>query len=137
MYFTWGAVNDAVRYAEVVDKLKEYFAVHFRDQATVAVRAMEELKPPVFVKSDRPVLVHWADEGQTRKTNNKRNVGPTVDNVPKTEDWEHKLVIEEYLDKYKLYKEGTKAWEENKDKCYYLVFQHCLPELKIELKNSV
>ena len=116
VYFTWGTVSDAARYAEVVDKLKEYVAVHFRDQATVAARAMEELKPPVFVKSERPVRVYWADADQTRETNNKRNAGSTVDNVPKSEDWEHKLVIEEYLDKYKLYKEGMKAWEENKGK---------------------
>ena len=109
MYFTWGTVSDAVRHAEVVDKLKEYVAVHFCDQATVATRAIEELKPPVFVKSDRPVRVYWADEGQTRTTNNKRSVGSTVDNVPKSEDWEHKLEVEEYLKKYNLYKEGTKA----------------------------
>ena len=41
VYFTWGTVSDAARYAEVVDKLKEYVAVHFCDQATVATRAME------------------------------------------------------------------------------------------------
>ena len=57
VYFTWGTVSDAERYTEVVDKLKEYVAVHFCDQATVAARAMEELKPPVFVKTDRPVRV--------------------------------------------------------------------------------
>ena len=28
-----------------------------------------------------------------------------------------------------------KLWEENKGKCYYLVLQHCPPELKTELKN--
>ena len=135
VYFTWGTVSDAARYAEVVDKLKEYVAVHFRDQATVAARAMEELKPPVFVKSERPVRVYWADADHTRETNNKRNARSTVDNVPKSEDWEHKLAIEEYLDKYKLYKEGTKAWEENKGKYYYLVLQHCSPELKTKPKN--
>ena len=95
VYFIWGTVSDAARYAEVVDKLKEYVAVHFCDQATVAARAMEGLKPPVFVKTDHPVWVYWADEGQTRKTINKRNAGLTVDNAPKSEDWEHKLVIEE------------------------------------------
>ena len=34
-----------------------------------------------------------------------------------------------------MYKEGTKAWTENKGKCYYLILQHCPPELKTELKN--
>ena len=29
VYFTWDTVSDAVRYAKVVDKLKEYVAVHF------------------------------------------------------------------------------------------------------------
>ena len=29
VYFTWGTVSDAARYIEVVDKLKEYVAVHF------------------------------------------------------------------------------------------------------------
>ena len=48
-------VSDAARYTEVVDKLKEYVAVHFCDQATVAARAMEELKAPVFTKKERPV----------------------------------------------------------------------------------
>ena len=71
VYFTWGAVRDAARNVEVVDKLKEYVAVHFCDQATPAARAMEELKPPIFVKTDCPVRVYWADEGQTRTTNNK------------------------------------------------------------------
>ena len=28
-YFTWGTVSDAVRYAEVVNKLNEYVAVQF------------------------------------------------------------------------------------------------------------
>ena len=63
VYFTWGTVSDAARYTKVVAKLKEYVAVHFRDQATVAVRAMEELKPPVFVKSNCPVRPYWADKG--------------------------------------------------------------------------
>jgi len=58
-----------------------------------------------------------------------------VDNVPKSEDWEHKLIIKEYLEKYKLYKEGAKAWDENTGKYYYLLLQHCPPELKTELKN--
>ena len=79
---------------------------------------MEELKPPTFVKSDPPIIVYWDNEGQTRKTNNKRNACATKDNVPKSEDWEHKLKVKEYLEKYKLYKEGTKAWAENKGKCY-------------------
>ena len=34
-----------------------------------------------------------------------------------------------------MYKEGTKAWVENKGKCYYLILQHCPPELKTELNN--
>ena len=59
-----------------------------------------------------------------------------MDNVPKSEDWEHKLEVKEYLKKYKFYNEGTKAWTENKGKCYYLILQHCPPELKTELKNS-
>ena len=29
VYFTWGTVSDAVRYAEVVNKLNEYVAVQF------------------------------------------------------------------------------------------------------------
>ena len=93
----------------MVDKLKEYVAVHFCDQATVAARAMEELKPPVFVKTNCPVRMYWADKGQTRTTNNKRNFRSTVDNLPKSEDWEHKLIVEEYLEKCKFRKEGTKA----------------------------
>ena len=109
VHFTWGTMSNAARYAKVVNKLKEYVAVHFWDQATVAARAMEELKAPTLVKSDRPIQVYWADEGQTCETNNKRNPGATVDNILKSEDWEHKLEVKEYLKKYKLYKEGTKA----------------------------
>ena len=55
--FTWGTMSDAARVAEVVNKLKGHVTVHFRNQATMAARAMEELKPPVFVKSERPVRV--------------------------------------------------------------------------------
>ena len=29
VYFNWSAVSNAARYAKVVDKLKEYVAVHF------------------------------------------------------------------------------------------------------------
>ena len=49
IYFTWDTVSNASRYATVVEKLKEYIAVHFCDQATVDARAMEELKAPTFV----------------------------------------------------------------------------------------
>ena len=51
----------------------------------------------------------------------KRNMGATTDNEPVLEEWEHKLKVEEYLEVYKTHKGGTKAWEENKGKCYYLV----------------
>ena len=39
------------------------------------------------------------------------------------------------MEGYKTHKGGTKAWKENRGKCYYLVLQHCPPELKTELKN--
>ena len=59
VYFTWGTVSDAVRYAKVVDKLKESVAVHFHNQATVAARELRELQaPPVFVKTDRPIHLY-------------------------------------------------------------------------------
>ena len=87
VYFTWGAVRDAVRYAEVVGKLKEYVAAHFQDQATVAARAMEELKAPDFMKLVRPVRICWAGEGQTLETKRKCNTGATKENKPKIEDW--------------------------------------------------
>ena len=86
VFFTWGMVSNAVRYANVVDKLKEHVAVHFWDQATVAARAMEELKAPTFVKAECPVRKYWRYEGQTLKTKNERNAGSTTANVPKTED---------------------------------------------------
>ena len=88
---------------------------------------MEELKAPTFVQSDCHVRVYWSDKGQTLETNNKRNAGSTTDNVPKLEDWEHKLEVDKYLKKYKTCKDGTKAWAENKGKCYYLILQHCPP----------
>ena len=121
----------------MVDKLKAYVAVGFHDQATVAARAMEEIKAPTFVNTDSPVRIYLSDEGQTLKTKNRRNNGATKDTVPKTEDGELKFEVDRYLTKYKTYKEGTKAWAENKGKCYYLIFQHYLPELKTELKRSV
>ena len=55
VYFTLGTVSNTARYTEVVDKLKEYVAVYFCNQATVAPKAMEELKAPVFLKMERPV----------------------------------------------------------------------------------
>ena len=39
-YFTWDTMSDAATYAKVVNKLKEYVAVNFQDEATVATRAM-------------------------------------------------------------------------------------------------
>ena len=97
---------------------------------------MEELKAPTFVKKEHSVRKYWSDEGQTLGTRNTHNVGSTTDTVPKTEDWEYKLVVDKYLEMYKTYKDGTKSWAENKGKWYYLVLQHCSPELKTELKNS-
>ena len=85
VYFTWGTVSDAARYAKMVDKLKEYFAVHFRDQATLAARAMGELKSPAFVNLVCPTRMHWADKGQTRETKSKHNTCATKDNEPKME----------------------------------------------------
>ena len=69
------------------------------------------------------------------KTNGKRNSGNTTDNVPKLEDWEHKLTDNKYLEVYKMHKEGMETWTENKSKFYYLVLQYCPPESKTELKN--
>ena len=63
IYFTWGTVRDAARYAEVGDKLKKYVAVHFRDQAKVDAKAMEELNAPAFVKLVRLVIMYWTDQG--------------------------------------------------------------------------
>ena len=138
VYFTWSTVSNAAtaRYANVVDTLKEYVAVYFQDQATMATKVTEELKAPTFVKSDRPSGVYWAEESQTRKTNNIQYAGSKTDNAPKLEDWEHKLKVDKYLEKYKTYKDGTKAWDNNKGKCYYLILQHCPLELKTKLKNS-
>ena len=45
-------------------------------------------------------------------------------------------MINKYLECYKTHTEGTTSWTENKGTCYYLGFQHCLLELKTELKNS-
>ena len=58
VYFTWGVVSTAARYTEVVDKLKEYIMVHFRDQVTVTAKAIEDLKAPVFTKMERPMWMY-------------------------------------------------------------------------------
>ena len=55
VYFTWGTVSDAARFAKMVKKLKEYIAVYFQDQAIVAAKATEKIKAPAFVKTDRPI----------------------------------------------------------------------------------
>ena len=140
MYFTWGTVSDAARYIKVVDKLKEYVAVHIRDQATAAAKAMEELQAPVVTKTERPVRMYWSGDSRVATAANttklKRTALATPDNEPVLEEWEHQLKIEEYMESYKTHKGGTKVWEENKGKCYYLVLQYCPPELKTKLKNS-
>ena len=83
VYFTWGTASSNVRYAKVIDKLKECVAVRFRDQVTVAARAMEECKVPVLTKGGHPVCVYSANVDWTTKTKNKRNSGVKVDNEPK------------------------------------------------------
>ena len=86
VYFTWGTVSDAARYTKVVDKLKEYVAVHFRDQATVVAKAMEDLRAPVFVKAARPVRMYWSGDSRVPAASNmtklKRNVSAMTDNEP-------------------------------------------------------
>ena len=71
VYFTWGILSDAARYAKVVGKLKEYASVHFRDQIKVVARAMGKLKAPGVVKLVCPVRMYWADKGRTHKTTKK------------------------------------------------------------------
>ena len=44
------------------------------------------------------VRVDWADEGRTCETHNKCNAGAKTDNIPKFEDWEHKLTVDKYLE---------------------------------------
>ena len=123
-----------------MDKLKEYVAVHVCNKATMATRAMamEEMKAPIFTKTERPVCMYWSgtrrEAGASNKTKQKRNA--ETDNNPKLEDWEHKLAVDKCLE-YTTHKEGTQVWTESKGKCYYLVLQHCLPELKTALKKLV
>ena len=104
VYFTWGTVSDAARYTEVVDKLKEYVAVHVCNQATVASKAMEELQAPVFTKTERPVRLYWLGDSRVATASNmtklKRNASATTDNESVLEEWEHKLKIKEYMESY-------------------------------------
>ena len=103
VYFTWGMVIDAAKYTEVVDKLKEYTAVHFCNQPMVAARAVEELKTPVFTKTERLVGMYWSgtsqEEGASNETKKKsRNPGAEADNKPKLKDWEHKRAVDKYIE---------------------------------------
>ena len=139
VYFTWDTVINIARYTKVIDKLKEYVVVHFQDQAMGVVKAIEELKSPVFTKKERPVRMYWSVTSREpmalNMTKLKRNPETGSDNKPVLKDLEHKLEVDEYTEGYNTHKEGTKEWEENRGKCYYLVLQHCTPELKTELKN--
>ena len=75
VYFTWRTISHSARYVEVVDKLKEYVAVHFRDQATVAARAMEELKPPYSLR----LIVPFGCIGLTRVRPTQLTTNVTLD----------------------------------------------------------
>ena len=79
---------------------------------------MEGLRALTFVKMERPVRKYLSDEGQTLETKNKCNTETTTNNVPTKEDWEHKLVLDKYLETYKVYKDGIKAWAEIKGTYY-------------------
>ena len=97
----------------------------------MTAKAMDELKAPVVKKIERPVRISWSCTSREATalitTKLERNSGAETDNDPVLKDWEHKLKVEEYMEGYKTHKGGTKAWEENKGKYYYLVPQHCLP----------
>ena len=67
--------------------------------------------------------------------NNKQNPGLKVDNKPKLKECEHKSVVDTYLESLKMYKEGTHAWVEIKNECYYVIFWYCYLELQAELKS--
>ena len=95
-YFTWDTMSGAGRNANIVNKLKEYIMVHFWDQANVALTTR----------------MLWSNKDHTTK-NRKRNPGTKKENSPKVENWEHKLVVDEYLESYKT-KEGIKDWAEKK-----------------------
>ena len=69
----WGTVSDASWYTKVIDKLKEYVTVHFRDQATVVARATEEFKALIFMKKERPVRIYWSGTSRDVGASNKRN----------------------------------------------------------------
>ena len=75
----------------------------------VIVGVMEELKAPIFVKLVCPVRMYCANEEQTHKKKHKCNTGNTEDSKLKVKDLKHKLVVDEYLEGYKTYKEGTKS----------------------------
>ena len=64
----------------------------------VTAREIEERKAPVTVKVARPVRIYWSNKYQTDETKNKLNAGG---NEQKIEDWEHKLVVHNYLESYK------------------------------------
>ena len=99
--FTWDAKSNAVRYMQkLVTKIKEHVTVQLRDQATVDAGAMSELKAPVFTKMGRPIHMYCADKDA--KENNE----------PIFKDWEYTLVVDEYAEALKTYKEGRKEWAE-------------------------
>ena len=92
VYFTWSTVINAARYAKVVKTLIEYVSVHFQDEVTAAARAMEKLKAPTFVKSKCPIRRLIRIRPLIQITN---VILSTKDNVPKSEDWEHQLIVKE------------------------------------------
>ena len=55
-------MSDAARYLAVIDKHQEHVVVHFQGHATVAPKGFKELKVLIFMKTGRPVCMHWADK---------------------------------------------------------------------------
>ena len=100
----------------------------------MAMGTMEKLQYCVSKMMDRPIWMYRVNNTWMAETE-KCDVGATVDNETKLKRWEYKLTVEKYLDSIITYKEGTKMWTENKGNWYYLVLQHCPPELKTQIKN--
>ena len=74
----------------MIKKLKEYVVVPFHNQATVATRAMEDLKAPVVANKERHVRMSLPgtsrEAGAANKTKEKHSPDAETDTGPILED---------------------------------------------------
>ena len=140
--FSRGTKRDSERFKNTPKNLAQHIRTWHVYGATNAAKAMQDMAEPVFTHpicsprkyyefridqqiSGREPMVETSDQFTDGQLNTKL-----------VDDAECKLDLDLFMVVQKKYKKDQDTWIENRARTYNLVLQHCLPDVKAELKNQ-